>query len=104
MMPDFSGLDIDALIVGLMAASFVTFWLDTVDNPLKAGSAILFSALLSGYGGPVASIYAVAKMPMLVGAEGGVSALAAVIIGSSVTWGLPILINFVRNKWGGSHA
>jgi hypothetical protein len=103
-MPDFSGLDLDALIVGLMAASFVTFWLDTVNDPLKAGSAILFSALLSGYGGPVVSVYAMGKVPVLVGADGALSALAAVLIGSSVTWGLPILINYVRNKWGGSNA
>lgn len=98
------GMDFDALIVGLMAATFTTFWLQTVNSFSKAASAILFSAMLSSLGGPVLSIYLIATFPGLVEASGVLPLLAAVIIGGSVTWGLPILIDFIRNKWGGNNA
>jgi hypothetical protein len=96
----FIGMDFDALIVGLMAATFTTFWLQTVDNISKAASAILFSAMLASLGGPVASVYLISVFPSLAQASSAVPLLAAVIIGGSVTWAFPILINFAQNKWG----
>jgi hypothetical protein len=100
-MPDsFIGMDFDALIVGLMAATFTTFWLQTVDNIPKAASAILFSAMLASLGGPVASVYLISVFPGLTQASIALPLLAAVIIGGSVTWAFPILINFAQNKWG----
>lgn len=100
-MPDsFFGMDLDALIVGLMAATFTTFWLQTVDNVPKAMSAIFFSAMLSSLGGPVVSVYLISSFPSLAQTSGTLSLLAAVIIGGSVTWAFPIFINFVQNKWG----
>jgi hypothetical protein len=99
-MDSFLGMDFDALIVGVMAATFTTFWLETVDNLPKAMSAILFSAMLSSLGGPVASVYLISSFPSLAQTSGTLSLLAAVIIGGSVTWAFPVLINFVRNKWG----
>jgi len=99
----FAGLDFDAMIVGLMAASFVTFWLDTVDDLSKAISAVLFSGLLSAFGAPVAAAYLISKFHSLAQTGNALPLCAAVIIGGSVTWGLPILIAYVRNKWGGSH-
>ncbi len=100
-MPDsLVGLDFDAMIVGFMAATFTTFWLQTVDNIQKAASAILFSAMLSGFGAPVATAYLVGSFPNLKSASSSLPLLAAAIIGGSVTWAFPVLINFVRNKWG----
>jgi len=99
----FPGLDFDALIVGVMAASAITFWLNTVNNLPKAISAVLFSGLLSAFGAPVASVYLVSKFHSLAAAGNALPLLAAVIIGSSVTWGMPILITFIQNKWGGQH-
>lgn len=95
-----SGLDLDAMIVGLMAASFITFWLNTVDDFPKAASAILFSAMLSGFGAPVATVFMITKFPGLAGASNALPPLIAVLVGGSVTWGLPILINFIQQKWG----
>ena len=56
-----TGLDFDALIVGLMSAIAVTFWLSTVNTFPKAASAVFFSALLSSFGAPVASAYLIGK-------------------------------------------
>jgi len=98
------GLDLDAMIAGLMSASFITFWLNTVDDIPKAASAVLFSGLLSGVASPVVTTYAVASFPVLKGSGNSLPLLAAVLIGCSVTWGLPILINYFKNKWGNSNA
>ncbi len=95
-----SGLDFDALIVGLMSAIAVTFWLSTVNTVPKAASAVFFSALLSSFGAPVASAYLVGKFPTLAVASDDLALLSSAIIGGTVTWGLPILIIFVKNKWG----
>jgi hypothetical protein len=100
MMDSFLGMDFDALIVGLMAATFTTFWLQTIDNIPKAMSAISFSAMLASFGGPVVSVYLASQFPSLSQVSSTLPLLIAVIIGGSVTWGFPILINFVRNKWG----
>lgn len=94
------GLNLDAMIVGLMSATFITFWLNTVDNIPKAASAILFSGLLSGIAPSVVAAYVLGKYPGLEQAGNAVPLLAAVLIGGSVTWGLPLLINFLKNKWG----
>ena len=93
----------DTMIIGLMAAVFVTFWLSTVDKPSKAAAAVLFSALLAGPGAPVAVVYIVAKFPMLGQVEMPLRYLLAVVIGGSVTWVLPIVIKTVRNKFGGQN-
>lgn len=100
-MTEIFGMEFDALIVGLMAATFTTFWLQTIDNIPKAASAILFSAMLASLGGPSVSIYFISKIPSLEQASGTLPLLAAAIIGGSVTWAFPVLIGFVRNKWGG---
>jgi hypothetical protein len=99
----FAGVDFDAMIVGLMSASFITFWLETVDDLPKAASAVLFSGMLSAFGAPVATAYLTNKFQSLSGSGNALPLLTAVIIGGSVTWGLPILINFVRNRWGNGH-
>lgn len=98
------GLDLDAMVVGLMSACFVTFWLQTVNDIPKAFSAVMFSALLSGVGSPVATVYLISQFPGLAKASETLPLLIAVLIGGSTTWGLPIFINFVQNKWGGSNA
>lgn len=94
------GLNTDAMIVGLMSAVFITFWLDTIDNLPKAASAALFSGLLSGIASPLITTYVISNDPLFKNSGESLSLLAAAIIGGSVTWGLPIIIIYVRNKWG----
>ena len=89
-----NGLDLDAMIVGLMSFRPST----------KAASAVLFSAILSSVGGPVASVYLISAFPGLKLASEELPLLAAVVIGGSVTWALPVLISFTQNKWGGKNA
>jgi len=95
-----NGLDLDAMIVGLMAASFSTFWLDTVNNIPKAAAAILFSAMLAGVAAPVVTVYVTGEFPGLVNAGNALPLLVGALIGSTVTWGFPLVINYCRNKWG----
>jgi hypothetical protein len=92
-----------ALLVGIAAATFITFWLDTVDNPFKAICAVFFSGMLSAFGAPVAVAYVEFKWPVLDGGSQALLLLFATIIGGIVTWGLPILIQYLRNKYGGQH-
>jgi hypothetical protein len=97
-------MNFDAMIAGLMSAICITFWLQTVDSLPKAASSVFFSALLSSYGGPVASVYLVGTFPTLAPSADTLPVLAAVIIGCTVPWGLPVFINFIKNKYGGSDA
>lgn len=47
------GAHVDALLIGLVAAIFISVWLPTIDDKLKAAASVAMSALLAGYGSPV---------------------------------------------------
>lgn len=98
------GLNTDAMIVGLMSASFITFWLQTIDSISKAATGVLFSAFVSGFASPIASIYLISKFPSLAQASDGLQLLCAVVIGCTIPWGLPVFINFIKTKYGGGNA
>lgn len=51
------GAQVDALLIGLMAAIFVSIWMPTIDNRIKALAADAMSSLLAGYGSPVAAAW-----------------------------------------------
>ncbi|MFA6015905.1 MAG: hypothetical protein WC742_12645 [Gallionellaceae bacterium] len=51
----FFGAQVDALVAGLVAAILASIWMETIDNKRKAASAVILSALLAGYGSPVAA-------------------------------------------------
>lgn len=59
----FMGAQIDALVVGLMAAVFISIWLPTIDSKAKAAASVALSSLFAGYGAPVAVAVLVAKYP-----------------------------------------
>lgn len=76
------GAYIDALIVGLLAALFVSVWLESIDNRIKAACAVLFSSLLAGYGSPVLAGWAAANVDGLAGSASGMRLLGALLIGA----------------------
>jgi len=97
-------LNTDAMIVGMMSASFITFWLQTIDSFSKAATGVLFSAFVSGVAAPIASIYLIAKFPSLAQSSDGLQLLSAIVIGFVIPWGVPIFINFFKTKYGGKDA
>ena len=59
------GAHVDALVIGMMAAVFISFWLQSVDSKTKAVSAVLFASMMAGYGSPLAVAYVTTHAPEL---------------------------------------
>ncbi|MBI4997865.1 MAG: hypothetical protein HZC22_13425 [Rhodocyclales bacterium] len=49
------GAQLDALLLGMIAAILVSFWLPTIDNRGRAAAAVALSSLFAGYGSPLAA-------------------------------------------------
>jgi hypothetical protein len=49
------GAQLDALLLGMVAAILVSFWLPTVDTRGRAAAAVALSSLFAGYGSPLAA-------------------------------------------------
>jgi uncharacterized phage infection (PIP) family protein YhgE len=59
------GVQVDALVIGLIGAVLVSIWLETIDNRIKAAAAVFLSAMLAGYGSPLAAQWIAASVPSL---------------------------------------
>lgn len=94
----FLGAQVDALAVGLVAAVFVTIWLETIDNRLKAASAVLFASLLAGYGSPVAAGWLAASVPSIAGNADALRLLMALAIGGASPSAVPIALRYLGRK------
>jgi hypothetical protein len=46
------GSQVDALIISLVAAILISFWLPEIDGKIKAASAVALTSLLGGYWSP----------------------------------------------------
>ena len=92
------GAAVDALILGLLASIIIIFWLDTIDNRAKAASAVLFSALLAGYGSPVAAEIAVSRLPGLAANADSIRLLMAFAIGAITPYAVPLLMRKMGKK------
>ena len=51
------GAQLDALLIGLTAAIFISIWMPTIDSKIKSAAAVGMSSLLAGYGSPVAAAW-----------------------------------------------
>lgn len=89
---------VDALILGLMAAVFSSIWLPTVDDKVKAFASVCLSALLAGYGAPIAVANAASVVPSLVATADQARPLLALIIGAVCPALVPALINKLKSK------
>jgi uncharacterized membrane protein len=94
------GAQIDALVAGLLAALFVSVWLESIDNRLKAGSAVLFSSLLAGYGSPVLADLAAAHVAGMAGASSGLRMLGALSIGALAPALFPVAVRRLKQLVG----
>jgi len=88
------GAQVDALMAGLLAAIFVSIWLQSIDSRAKAAASVLFSSLLAGYGSPVLAAWASQSVSGLAGAGPGLRMLGALCIGALS----PILVPVVMRR------
>ena len=94
------GAQVDALALGLMAAIFVSIWMETIDDKLKAGSAALLSAMLAGYGSPKAAAFVASTWPAVGPADTTLRLLMAVLIGAAAPTVIPIAAKWLRGRAG----
>jgi len=92
------GAQVDTLVIGLIAAVFVTIWLETIDSKVKAASAVLFAALLASYGSPVAASWLAATVPSIAGNLDALRLLLALVIGAATPNAWPVVIRYMRRK------
>lgn len=91
------GAQVDALLVGLVAAILISFWLPTIDDRKKATAAVALSSLLSGYLAPVAApaLSAWLATEHAVVSDGGpLRLLIALLIGIVAPSGLPVVLRW----------
>lgn len=95
------GAQVDALVLGLSAALFTTIWLESIDSRLKAASAVLFSALLAGYGSPVAAGYLADAVPAAAKSAEALRLLLAVVIGGAAPSLVPLSLRYLGGRLKG---
>lgn len=95
------GAQVDALVVGLLAAVLVSFWLDTIDNKKKAAAAVVLSAMFAGYGSPVAAEWIAFKVAGI-GSMDQLRIFLAVIIGAVSPTIAPLLLNLLSKTIKGA--
>lgn len=85
------GAQVDALVMGMIAAVFVSIWLPSINDRLRAASAVAISSLLAGYGSPVLAGWLIAEQH---GFTGGpeLRMLIAVVIGATCPALMPATI------------
>lgn len=91
------GAQVDALIIGLVAAILISFWLPDIDGKLKAGSAIAFSSLLAGYWSPAFAGWLAENFSAL-GGIGSLRLPIALAIGAAGPTLVPLLIGRAKRK------
>lgn len=92
------GAQVDALVIGLIAAVFVSIWLESIDSRTKAASAVLFSAMLAAYGSPVAAGVLAANLPAAAVDAEALRLLLAMVIGGSAPSLVPLAIRYLGRR------
>lgn len=86
------GAQVDALVVGLMAAILVSIWLPSVDNRIKAASAVALSAMASGYFSPHAAAWIATQLALPDYPDSPLRLAAALAIGTVSPAIVPVAI------------
>ena len=97
----FMGAQVDALVIGLVAAVFVSIQMDMIDNRLKAASAVLFASLLAGYGSPVVADWVAGHVVGIGANANALRLLMALGIGAVAPSLVPLGIKFLGKKING---
>lgn len=85
------GAQLDALLLGMVAAIFMSFWLPTIDNRGRAAAAVAMSSLFAGYGSPVAAAWLASEQHGFA-ADGSLRLLLAVVIGAIGPTLVPVIL------------
>lgn len=91
------GAQVDALLIGLIAAILISFWLPAIDDRRKAAASVALSALLAGYGAPVAAGWLAGTQPELA-AGSPLRLLVALSLGALCPTLVPAVIGWARRK------
>lgn len=95
------GAQVDALVVGLIAAVFASTWLESIDSLVKAAGAVLFAAMLAAYGSPVAAAIIAVKLPSAAIEAEALRLLFAALIGGLAPSMVPLAIRYMGKKMSG---
>ena len=87
----FLGVQPDALVVGLFAATLVSIQMETVNRPWKAAAVVILAGMAAGYGSPVVASVALSKLSVGTELLNGLRLLAALIIGASTPGAVPLI-------------
>lgn len=96
------GAQIDALLLGMFSAIFVSIWLPTVNDRVKAAAAVGMSSLMAGYGSPVAVAWVASDQAALSAAGSPLRLLMAIAIGAACPTVVPVAIARLQSVVGGA--
>lgn len=91
------GAQVDALIIGLVAAVLISFWLPTIDDRKKAAASVAMSSLLAGYGSPVAAAWLAADQASFSNGS-PLRLLLALAIGAATPTLVPVILGWAKRK------
>jgi hypothetical protein len=96
----YMGAHVDALVLGLVGAVFVSIWMPTINNRVRAFSAVMFSAVLAAYGSPVAAEWVSGTSAALTNTD-SLRLMLAFAIGGGTPALFPLVLKFFGNKLNG---
>lgn len=96
------GAQIDALLLGMFSAIFVSIWLPTVNDRIKAAAAVAMSSLMAGYGSPVAVAWVASDQAALAAYGSPLRLLMAIAIGAACPTVVPVAIARLQSVVGGA--
>lgn len=91
------GAQADALLIGLVSAILISFWLPTIDDRKKAIASVALSSLLAGYGSPVFAVWLASTQPALP-ASAELGRLLALLIGVFCPTIVPVVLGRAKRK------
>ena len=93
-----AGADPTGLVMGLIGAVVMTFFLGSIDSRWKAGAGILFASLLAGYAGPVVAVAILHQWPDWRPVMDAAHPLVSLLIGASAPTIIPALLRGLARR------
>lgn len=93
-----AGADPLGLLLGMIAATLVTFLLGSVDNRWKAIAGILFAAMLSGFAAPVVAAGILHQWPAWKPVMDLAHPLVSILIGGAAPTIIPAFLNGLARR------
>ena len=93
-----AGADVTGLVLGLIAATLVTFFLGSINNRWKAMAGVLFAAMLAGFAAPVVAAGILHQWPEWKPVMDLAHPLMSILIGGSAPTILPALLTGLARR------